>query len=155
MRRLIKSIPIVNILFYSYIILLLMANLLFYSMNINIEYRTFGQYDDVSHNIVPFSSITNYFTNFTHYNFNTWFHNTLGNIIMFIPLGVLLPIVYDRFKNLSQIVLLSFLLSLIIEFIQFVTALGVFDIDDIILNTVGGVLGFTVFKCVRNHLYIK
>ncbi|MDQ0352505.1 glycopeptide antibiotics resistance protein [Alkalibacillus filiformis] len=151
MKRLLKSIPIVNILFYSYIILLLMINLIFYSMNINIEHRTFAYYDDASHNIVPFSSISNYFANFTHYNFNTWFYNTLGNIIMFIPLGVLIPIVYDRSKRLYQVVLLSFLISLIIEGMQFVTGLGVFDIDDIILNTIGGVIGFTIFKFVRIH----
>ncbi|WP_018931195.1 VanZ family protein [Gracilibacillus lacisalsi] len=65
------------------------------------------------------------------------------------PLGILFPILSTKRKESLLIIGIPFFLSLTIEVIQLVTQLGVFDVDDLILNTLGGFLGFrllTVFK---------
>jgi glycopeptide antibiotics resistance protein len=76
--------------------------------------------------------------------------NIIGNIILFIPLGVLLPLTSGKFHSLKKIAFVAFLFSFGIEFIQFISFhFGIYrtaDIDDIILNTFGTVLGFIVIK---------
>lgn len=74
--------------------------------------------------------------------------NFLGNILLFIPIGLLFPIVTGKTKWYWTIgVGLSF--SLLIETIQLITSLGYFDPDDIMLNTLGMAIGFGLWKCVH------
>ena len=65
------------------------------------------------------------------------------NICMFIPMGYLLPYVFDWFRKhpKRRTVTVSFLASLAIENIQLITKLGYYDIDDIFSNTIGGFIG--------------
>ncbi|MFS0891524.1 VanZ family protein [Peribacillus frigoritolerans] len=135
----------INVLFLIYIILLAIVS--FWGIS-PFQTRLNGNIGDVSHNIVPFYTIETYLFNFQHYNFDTWFYNTFGTILVFMPLGILLPLVFVNLRNLTLIVLLSLLVSLIIETIQFVTLLGVFDVDDILLNTFGSILGFLIFTLI-------
>jgi glycopeptide antibiotics resistance protein len=97
-------------------------------------------------NLVPFRAISDFVFNFEHYNFDTWFYNTLGPIILFLPLGFLLPSVFLNLKTFKRVIFLSLLLSTCIEGIQFITKLGVLDIDDIILNLGGAALGYSLFR---------
>lgn len=68
----------------------------------------------------------------------------LGNVAWFVPFGFLVP----RMKKVSllQTALLAFLLSLSIEILQFAFANGVTETDDLILNTLGAVLGFGIHR---------
>ena len=76
--------------------------------------------------------------------------NTFGNVALFMPLGVLLPLVSNRFRLLRRVLVVAFCLSVSIEATQFVLRfLGnprAVDIDDVILNTLGGCLGFAFYK---------
>ncbi len=67
------------------------------------------------------------------------------NIIMFIPLGFLLPYIWKSFRNLKYIIFSSFIFSLSIELTQLLNRRTT-DIDDLIMNTIGGILGFIIFK---------
>lgn len=71
--------------------------------------------------------------------------NILGNIIMFIPFGFL-GWCYPKYQNL-RILLLDFIVAItIVESMQYFTRLGVFDIDDILLNTFGVILGYLGYR---------
>jgi len=131
-----------KILFGSYVIFLLWIS--FIGISILYPTRLYGNYGDVAHNLIPFGSITAYFINFNQYNFNTWFYNTFGNVLVFIPLGIFLPLVFDAIKRITQVIIFIFMCSLLIELLQYVTLLGVFDVDDIILNLIGGISGFLI-----------
>ncbi|WP_227940242.1 VanZ family protein [Alkalihalobacillus deserti] len=112
--------------------------------------RLDGIYIGVSHNFVPFATIGTYLFNIHSYNFDTWFYNTFGIVFLFIPIGILIPLLFPKIKNaLSIVVILLF--SLTIESVQYVTQLGVFDVDDIILNTLGGLLGILVFSLFKKR----
>jgi glycopeptide antibiotics resistance protein len=83
--------------------------------------------------------------------------NIIGNIVLFIPLGILLPFASKRFYSLTRVFVFAFCLSLSIEVIQFFSRfLGNFrvvDIDDILLNTLGACIGFSVLcLCRRRNL---
>jgi glycopeptide antibiotics resistance protein len=72
-------------------------------------------------------------------------NNLLGNLLGFIPFGFLLPLLMPFFRNIVKILLAGFLLSLGYETVQLVFGLGIFDVDDLILNTTGVLIGFIIF----------
>lgn len=74
------------------------------------------------------------------------FYNVVGNIIWFIPLGFLIPIIWEKKRQLGTIIGLSFITSLSIEVLQFIFRTGISDIDDLVFNTLGGIIGYIIFK---------
>lgn len=78
------------------------------------------------------------------------FQNIGGNILGFVPLGFLLPYLFFRRLRLIGTVTCVFCLSLLFEVTQLYTGLGVFDVDDLVLNTVGGLLGCLIFLSVES-----
>lgn len=109
------------------------------------------------YNLVPFKEI-NRFIKYRHQlGMTTVFINILGNIAAFMPFGVGLPIVTKRKAKFLRVLLCTFAFSLSIELIQLVSKVGSCDVDDLILNTIGGVLGYICYcfmcKCrnVRNN----
>ena len=71
--------------------------------------------------------------------------NVVGNIVVFMPLGAFLPKLFIRCRKLLTVALLSLELSFVIEVTQLVTRVGSFDVDDLLLNMLGGMLGYSIF----------
>lgn len=84
--------------------------------------------------------------------------NIWGNILMFIPAGIYL-ILHNSSKSITNNLFYIFLLSLFIEVGQYIFALGATDVDDIILNLVGGFIGLIIYiiaeKIFKNDIKIK
>lgn len=78
--------------------------------------------------------------------------NLLGNIFAFSPLGFFLPLLFKSCKRLKISILISLCVSLFIEIVQLIFYLGTCDIDDLILNVLGSLLGYGVY-CLFNSLY--
>lgn len=75
--------------------------------------------------------------------------NLAGNIIMFIPLGFLLPRVFSRLTSLPRILLTTTVLITAVEIIQLFTLVGSCDIDDLILNVLGSAIGYGFHKTAK------
>lgn len=71
--------------------------------------------------------------------------NLVGNLVGFMPFGFFIPMLSKK-KKFFQVLLLSFQFTLTIEMIQLFTKVGIFDVDDLFLNTVGGVLGYICYR---------
>lgn len=71
--------------------------------------------------------------------------NLAGNVIGFIPLGLLVPALFKRLRTVWKMAGISLLVSLLFELTQLATALGSFDVDDLLLNTIGGMFGYLLF----------
>lgn len=71
--------------------------------------------------------------------------NFIGNIILFVPVGVLLPLTGIGDKCLKT-GLMGLCLSMMIEATQLATHRGFFEIDDLILNTIGALIGYGIFS---------
>jgi glycopeptide antibiotics resistance protein len=69
-----------------------------------------------------------------------------GNIAWFMPFGFLLPYLTGQPKKAGEILLVGFLLSLMIEFLQFGLGTGESELDDLLLNTLGALFGFMVHR---------
>ena len=99
-------------------------------------------------NLMPFREIMRYSV-----GSNSFYKQVVGNIVLFVPLGYFATS-YANIKGLGTITLVSLLSSLTIESVQHYIGRS-FDIDDIILNIVGGIIGFllyTALNAIRNNM---
>jgi len=94
-------------------------------------------------NLILFRSISHYLHHIARPH---GYLNFLGNIIPFIPIGFLIPINYYKLRGFIKTLLMSLIFIIVIEAIQFVTMLGYFDIDDIVLNLLGSLIGYFIYK---------
>jgi glycopeptide antibiotics resistance protein len=104
-------------------------------------------------NLIPFKTI---FINIQ--SISGWhdLSNLVGNIVAFIPFGMFL-VLLSKNRGMSFIGVLaqSLGLSLCLECLQVVFSLGIFDVDDLILNTVGGLLGFCAIKLYDKFIVLS
>jgi len=98
-------------------------------------------------NLTPFKSIR---MNLKHLSSPHDVINLFGNIAIFMPTGIFVGLMF-RSKLLGFVgsCMTSFMLSMGLECSQLVFSMGTFDVDDLILNTMGGVLGYLVFLILR------
>lgn len=133
-RERIKTVFLYGI-FICYILLLI--KILFLSRISHLEHRSI--------NLIPFYSIMEYISGRSANIKAFAFSNVVGNIVIFIPLGTYLSL----FKNDKRVItnlLFIFIVSLFVEIIQGLLGIGASDIDDIILNCLGGLIGISGYK---------
>ena len=75
--------------------------------------------------------------------------NVIGNAAMFVPSGIVLPIVYKRLNTFWKVLLAGIGISLCIEIIQLPFSVRATDIDDLILNTIGVIAGYGIYALIR------
>jgi glycopeptide antibiotics resistance protein len=96
-------------------------------------------------NLIPFITIREYISGDTGILKTFAFGNVVGNIVIFIPLGIYLPL-FKKDKRVITNLLFIFIVSLFVEIIQGLFGIGTSDIDDIILNCLGGWVGIIGYK---------
>jgi len=96
-------------------------------------------------NLIPFVDLVHVYMNAGIYSFLWLF---LGNIGWFMPFGFLMPILLKK-SSFLKIVLMGFSFSFAIETTQFFSRQGVAELDDLILNTFGVIIGYLIFKLFR------
>lgn len=121
--------------------LLLLGYLLFYSAR-------FGRVgnEDYRYNLTFLQEIRRFYDlGIRTGDWNLFILNVLGNIVVFMPIGAFLPKLLKRCKKMLLTTLFTFEFSLCVELIQLVTKTGSFDVDDLFLNTLGGILGYIIY----------
>ena len=118
--------------------------------------RTITGMEDYHYNFVLFKEIKRFWEYRNQVGLFAMFTNLFGNVLIFMPFGFFLPMA-SRYRSFFATLLWSFLLSLGVESFQLVSKVGCFDVDDLLLNTIGGIAGHIVFMiCVlirRRHVY--
>ena len=99
---------------------------------------TYSGNEYVGMNLIPFKEILRY-----EFGSDTFFRQVVGNILLFVPFGFFVTY-YVNIKKISTMFLMTVGVSLVIEIVQYFIGRS-FDIDDIILNVTGGILGFMVY----------
>ena len=77
--------------------------------------------------------------------------NVVGNAVMFIPTGIVLPIVYRQLNSFWKVVAAGAFISLCIEILQLPFPSRASDIDDLILNTLGTAVGYGIQAALRRN----
>lgn len=122
---------------YSFIL----SYLMLFGRNINIP----NSHGNQSYNLQPFKTIMLYINNFNSINLNTVIINLVGNIAVFIPFGLLLPVIFKRMRKFTVFFLTCAILISIAEILQLIFRVGSLDIDDLILNLIGCSIGFLCY----------
>lgn len=120
----------------SYLIFLIYILSLFYIV-------TFQDDNYGTSNFIPFKEILRY-----DIKSRLFIKNILGNILLYMPFGLFISAYLDK-KNILPSVILTFIASVSIECVQLIIG-RVFDVDDILLNLIGGILGSTIFVILDN-----
>jgi len=100
-------------------------------------------------NLQPFKTIDIY---------QTLGKQIVGNFVMLLPLGIYLPLLYTRLRkaySFFAVLLICFLVSVCIELLQLATSYRSTDIDDVILNTLGGGAGFIIYLLIKTIISPK
>ena len=145
-----KSRTLLNFLFVIYVILMIW--LLFIQRIKYISFENYGETLIHNLNIIPFRTIIEYI-NPDKEALDHAIINLAGNIVMFIPLGFFLPAFNNNCRKIGKLVLSTIIILIIIELVQLFSLTGSFDIDDIILNVVGSIIGYFLNKLFfkNNH----
>lgn len=140
---------IVYIIFFVYVLLTIRI-ILFKDVPIYAIFK--GMFRSV--NLIPFYTIWQFIID-NNISFMRATVNIIGNIGIFIPMGIFFPIVFKELNKKTMIMVIIFI-SLGFETIQYILALGSSDIDDIILNSLGGIIGIAIYvnitKLIPNNI---
>lgn len=106
----------------------------------------------VKPNFIPFNNILYQFLYSPDYippgHTESLILNIIGNLLLFVPMSFFISLINDI--NKKKIFLICFLISMLIETIQGIFHLGVFDIDDLILNSISTCMGIFLFGKMKN-----
>ena len=139
----------------SWILFVIYIGLLVYFLFLSEEYgRTSFDQRIYRYNLTPFQEIKRFWIYRHRVGFWVAFLNLAGNVIGFLPFGFFLPILSRQLRNGALVTMLGFGLSLLVESIQLIFKVGCFDVDDLILNTLGAAIGYMLFA-VCNYLRRK
>lgn len=100
----------------------------------------------VDDNLVPFQTLGIYLNNLDS---EFWMRNLLGNLALLLPLGLLGPIALPALDRWWRVALLALLVSTAIELTQLAVPDRSADIDDVLVNVAGALLGYLIFKTFR------
>ncbi len=126
-----------------------------FGLSYRLFFVAFGDYErhaaeQVSWNLVPFSTLLNYIRYLDHYGFTIWSINLFGNIAAFIPFGFFMGLIFQKCRARAGLTfLLTLAFSFFVESIQAWFRVGSFDVDDILLNGLGGLIGWWMSRWIR------
>ena len=120
---------------------LFMLSFLLYSL-ILFYVVTFQDVNYGTNNFIPFKEIMRYEIGSSYF-----IHNVLGNILLFIPFGFFVSFIIKSKKPI-YIIIITIITSFVIEYVQLLIG-RTFDVDDILLNIVGGFLGYLVYLIIQ------
>lgn len=144
-----KIINIVKFMFVIYcfvlVYVLFMHNNYRYGMNFRL------------YNLIPFKTAIGYFERLSEQTINTSIvvQNFSVNLILFLPMGMALPIIFEnKINKFWKFLATSLIVITLVEIIQFITMVGSADVDDIIFNTIGACIGYFIvhLKFIRKVL---
>jgi glycopeptide antibiotics resistance protein len=100
----------------------------------------------VDDNFVPFHTLAIYWRNLGS---EFWMRNLFGNLALLLPLGLLGPSALPALDRWWRIALVALLYSVAIELIQRLVPARSADIDDVIVNVTGALIGYAAFRAAR------
>lgn len=112
------------------------------------EDMTLLEYMKYSINLVPFRTVNMYIDAITSgiISYHLIIDNLLGNIILFMPIGFYLPFYFKGITRANQVFVITLMIIFVVEATQLLTMRGRFDVDDLILNTCGALIGFGIWR---------
>ena len=148
---------VLTLCFVCYMILL--VYFLFFSE----EYGRNELYTTYQYNFTLFRELRRYIAYRHQIGISYFLINVVGNVVAFMPFGFLVPVMYREqrkdvvfigkyFRSFLFVTMLGFVFSLCIETVQMLTKVGCFDVDDLMLNTLGVILGYIIYYICKKMI---
>jgi len=128
-------------------IICLLAFLVYILIVLRLTVFRFNVFNERQLNLTIFADLIDVYRNVGIARFLWLF---FGNIGWFVPFGFLLPILLKR-ESFLKVIVMGAMFSLAIESVQFVFRIGVAELDDLILNTLGTAIGYLIFILMRKR----
>lgn len=147
MRKIIDKLLLPSFLIYFFVLTFLLL-----ARNNHYPDSLIERITDVA-NFVPFRTVTGFIHGVQNgtVTMRMAVKNILGNLAAFLPMGFYLPCFFKRFRSLLRTACGVYLIVLAFETIQIITSLGCFDVDDLILNVIGSMAGYGLYKLFSIH----
>lgn len=133
----------------GWVLFLLYLALLSYLMFFSEDFGRTNPDRGYAYNLSPFKEIRRFIIYYETLGIKAVVMNLAGNVAAFMPFGFFMPVVSRRSRGPVRIILLGFGFSLMLETIQLVFKVGSFDVDDLMLNTLGAAAGFFCYRKVQ------
>ncbi len=127
-----------KILFVLYIVFV------FYFLLVSEVYGRTGELSGYRYNLVLFKEIKRFWNYRKQLGMFAATTNLAGNVLIFLPFGFFMPMA-SKYRSFLSTSFYSLAFSLIVEISQLFMKVGCFDVDDLLLNTIGGMLGYIAF----------
>ena len=100
-------------------------------------------------NLIPFTEIRRFWVYREVLGMRVFLLNVIGNVLAFVPCGFLLPAISRRCRKWAGVLMVGALISFLIECTQLIFNVGSFDVDDMLLNTLGVAVGFYINRMIQ------
>lgn len=142
---------------FGKVLFILYIGFLIYFLFLAEWYGRSGVTEEYRYNLELFREIKRFIIYREQLGMYAVFANLAGNVLIFIPYGFFISMA-SRSRGFFKTLFCSMGLSLCVETVQLFTRVGSFDVDDILLNTIGGVLGYIIFSIcnvIRRRHYVR
>ena len=112
----------------------------------SLTHYSYAQYFRQFTNFVPFKTIAEYIQRYNNGFRNLSVTNLFGNFVLFLPMGMALPCLFKKLNRFWKVVLWVLGMVVVVEIAQGVLRVGSIDIDDVIFNVSGAMIGYGIIK---------
>ena len=116
---------------------------------------TFAEYMRRFTNFIPFKTIIEYVQRYSNGYWRLATLNLLGNLALFVPMGMALPCLFKKLNRFWKVILTVLGMVVIVELVQGVLRVGSIDIDDVIFNVVGAMIGYEIIAIPIINKFLK
>lgn len=127
-----------KVLFILYILFI------FYFLLLSDWYGRSGEMQEYHCNLELFKEIRRFWVYRAQLGMKAVVQNIAGNVLIFVPFGFFMPMA-SKYRSFLTTAFYGFGISLCVEIFQLLTKVGSFDVDDLLLNTIGGIIGYILF----------
>ena len=141
MKKLVR--PLVWSLFVAYCLIL--SYVLFLSRPL-VFHISYGEYFSRYTNFVPFDTVVEYVVRYRHGFRSLSLLNLVGNFLLFFPMGLMLPCLFSKLRRFWKTAVCLLGIVVAVELTQGFLRVGSIDVDDVIFNVCGGMLGYSILR---------
>ena len=110
------------------------------------SHYSYTQYFQAFTNFIPFKTIVEYIQRYNNGFRNLSVTNLLGNFVLFLPMGMALPCLFKKLNRFWKVILCVLGMVVLVEVAQGILRVGSVDIDDVIFNVCGAMIGYGLIK---------
>ena len=141
MKKIARPVLWTVFIFYCFIL----VYVLFLSRGTRVGF-TYAEYMRRFTNFIPFKTIIEYVQRYAHGYWYLSTVNLLGNLALFVPMGMALPCLFKKLNRFWKVILTVLGMVVLVEIVQGILRVGSVDIDDVLFNVIGAMIGYGLIR---------